>query len=146
MSRVRRTLGVLAIAATVSLGAALWARSSGTHLSVAWVALGAAAQDSLSPVMIARGDSIFRGQLAGGTCFTCHGQQARGMVGLGPDLTDTTWLNTDGTYSGIVEVISKGVPRPRKAIAPMLPMGGARLSQEQIRAAGAFVYSLRKGD
>jgi hypothetical protein len=68
------------------------------------------------------------------------------MVGLGPDLTDTTWLNTDGTYSGIVEVISKGVPRPRKAIAPMLPMGGARLSQEQIRAAGAFVYSLRKGD
>ncbi len=64
-----------------------------------------------TPQMIALGDSIFHGQAANGICFTCHGQDAKGGQ-LAPDLTDTTWLNTDGTYAGIIQVVHpQAVPR-----------------------------------
>jgi mono/diheme cytochrome c family protein len=90
---------------------------------------------------IALGDSIFHGQTAGGTCFTCHGQNAKGTT-LAPDLTDKTWIDGDGTYNYIVERVTTGVPQPKQHPAPMPPMGGASLSQAQVRAVAAYVYSL----
>jgi mono/diheme cytochrome c family protein len=94
-----------------------------------------------TPAQIALGDSIFHGQAAGGTCYACHGQDAKGS-GVGPNLTDSEWLNTDGTLDGIVKTIKSGVPQPKKAPAPMPPMGGATLSDAQVQAAAAYVYSL----
>ena len=43
--------------------------------------------DSITPALVARGDSIFHGRLAGGTCHVCHGEDAKGTTGLAPDLT-----------------------------------------------------------
>ena len=105
------------------------------------------AQDAVppevTPARIAHGDSIFRGKAGGGTCFTCHQPNAKGIPGLAPDLTDKTWLHGDGSYAFIVQIIQKGVPKPKQAAAPMIPRGGTSLSDEQIRAVAAYVYSLR---
>jgi mono/diheme cytochrome c family protein len=91
--------------------------------------------------MAALGDSIFHGSAAGGLCYTCHGPDAKGTT-LAPDLTDTTWLNTDGTLEGITTIVTNGVPTPKSAPAPMPPMGGAQLTPDQIRAVAQYVYSL----
>ena len=95
----------------------------------------------LSPQMLAAGDSIFHGQLAGGTCFTCHGADAKGTT-IGPDLTDRTWLNGDGTYQSIVNIVTLGVPTPKEFAAAMPPMGGASLTPDQVKAVAGYVYSL----
>jgi mono/diheme cytochrome c family protein len=103
-----------------------------------------AAQDAVTPAMIALGDSIFRGKAAAGTCITCHQANAKGIPGLAPDLTDKTWLHGDGSLSAIIATIENGVPKPKQAASPMLPRGGTNLTNEQIRAVAAYVYSLSK--
>ncbi|MGH7696097.1 MAG: c-type cytochrome [Gemmatimonadaceae bacterium] len=105
-------------------------------------ACSAGAQEAVPPAMIARGDSIFHGKLAGGTCITCHQANAKGIPGLAPDLTDKTWLHSDGSLAAIVATIEKGVPKPKQAAAPMLPKGGTNLSPDQIQAVAAYVHSL----
>jgi mono/diheme cytochrome c family protein len=84
--------------------------------------------------------------VGGGTCYACHGQDAKGSP-VAPNLTDGEWLNTDGSLAGITKTIQTGVPTPKKAPAPMPPMGGASLTPEQVRAVAAYEYSLsHRGD
>lgn len=97
---------------------------------------------SITPQMVALGDSIFHGQAAGGTCQTCHGPNAKGTQ-LAPDLTDSKWISGDGSYAFVINTDIHGVPNPSPPyVAPMPPMGGASLSPDQIRAVAAYVYSL----
>jgi mono/diheme cytochrome c family protein len=95
----------------------------------------------LSPQQIALGDSIFHGQVGGGTCSACHGQDAKGTA-VAPDLTDQQWINGDGSYDFIVRTVTDGVPQPKQHPAPMPPKGGAPLTDEQVKAVAAYVYSL----
>ena len=44
-----------------------------------------------------------------------------------------------------MKTIQTGVPTPKKAPAPMPPMGGASLTPEQVRAVAAYEYSLSHG-
>ena len=117
------------------------------HLKVAAIILFAllpvrlAGQD-VTPQMVALGDSIFKGKVGGGTCIACHQATAKGIPGLAPDLTDKTWLHSDGSLAAIISTIEKGVPKPKQAAAPMLPKGGASLTSDQIKAVAAYVYSL----
>ena len=94
-----------------------------------------------SPQLVALGDSIFHGQVAGGTCTACHGQDAKGTA-VAPDLTDGTWINGDGSYDFIVHTVTTGVPHPKEHPAPMPPKGGATLNDDQVKAVAAYVYSL----
>ncbi len=94
--------------------------------------------------LIAVGDSIFHGQAGGGTCYVCHGQDAHGSA-VAPNLTDGEWLNNNGTLAGITGTIKSGVPQPKKAPAPMPPMGGASLSDDQVKAVATYVHSLGGG-
>jgi mono/diheme cytochrome c family protein len=94
--------------------------------------------------LIALGDSIFHGQVGGGTCYVCHGQDAHGSA-VAPNLTDAEWLHNDGTLAGITGTITSGVPKPTKAPAPMPPMGGATLSPDQVKAVATYVHSLGGG-
>jgi mono/diheme cytochrome c family protein len=94
-----------------------------------------------SPQAIALGDSIFHGQVAGAACTACHGQDAKGTP-MAPDLTDAEWINTDGSFEGIVKVVTEGVPQPKQHPAPMPPKGGATIDDAQVRAVAAYVYSL----
>lgn len=92
--------------------------------------------------MLAEGDSIFHGLKAGGLCQTCHGPDATGTP-LAPNLTDATWLTGDGTYAFIQQRVTTGMPKPTPPYSsPMLPMGGAQLTPQQIQSVAAYVYSL----
>lgn len=102
----------------------------------------AAGGEPTDPKVIALGKDIFEGRIGGATCFTCHGQDAKGTP-LAPDLTDAQWLHGDGSYSFIVNTVTSGVPTPKQYPGPMLPMGGASLTPDQVKAVTAYVHSLR---
>ena len=91
--------------------------------------------------MVAHGEEIFSGT---GICFTCH---MPGGVGgpLAPNLTDDEWLNTDGTYEGIVQTVTTGVPEPVEYPGIMLPKGGSPIGDDDVRAVAAYVWSLSNG-
>lgn len=95
----------------------------------------------VTPEMVAEGQELFTGA---GNCYTCHAQDASGTQ-LAPDLTDDEWINIDGEYESVVEVINTGVPQPIEHPSPMPPMGGAQLNDEQVRALAAYVYALGQG-
>ncbi|HUR95902.1 MAG TPA: c-type cytochrome [Gemmatimonadales bacterium] len=100
-----------------------------------------AAGGAQSPQQVALGDSIFHGQVGGGTCTACHGQDAKGTA-VAPDLTDQQWLNGDGSYAFIVKTITNGVPQPKQHPAPMPPKGGSAIDDQQVKAVAAYVFSL----
>src|SRR5687767_1117614 len=98
----------------------------------------------VTPALVATGDSLFHAR----ACRRCHGMQGAGTRN-GPTLTDSTWLQIDGSYSEIVRIITEGVPMARIKDAThtleMHPRGGLQnpLSDAQVRAIAAYVYSLR---
>ncbi len=111
---------------------------------IALAAPATAQQDSLPPdvtrQMVSTGQTLFRGA---GLCHACHGQNAKGVRGVGPDLTDGEWLHSDGSYNGIFETIIKGImPNESKSGGMMPPRGGANISDAQLRAVAAYVWSL----
>ncbi|HET7274984.1 MAG TPA: cytochrome c [Longimicrobiaceae bacterium] len=95
--------------------------------------------EGVTAEMVAQGRQIF--VAPPGTCYTCHGPDATGTP-LAPDLTDDEWINISGEYEEIVELVHTGVPTPVSHPAPMPPMGGASLTDEQVNAVAAYVYSL----
>jgi mono/diheme cytochrome c family protein len=95
-----------------------------------------------SPAQLALGDSVYRGRVGGALCYVCHGANAKGVNGLGPNLTDKEWLNVDASVASIEKIVTDGVAKPKKAAAPMPPKGGGQLSNVQIKAVSAYVYSL----
>lgn len=99
--------------------------------------------DSTSAELATRGRAVFEGKSGGALCFTCHGPQAKGVPGLGPDLTDRTWLNGDGGFAFLQAIIRTGVPKPKQAMTVMPPMGGTTLTDAQVAALAAYLRSLR---
>ena len=97
-----------------------------------------AAPAGVTPAAIAKGDTIFHKT---GLCYACHGSNAEGAVG--PSLTDAEWLHGDGSYDMIVATVTSGVPaqKAKKGIA-MPPKGGSSISDEDVKAVAAYVYSL----
>jgi mono/diheme cytochrome c family protein len=96
-----------------------------------------------TPAMLAEGDSIFHGLKAGGLCITCHGPDAAGTPLAPPLANKTQWLTGDGSYNFIVQRVTTGMPQPTPPYAsPMLPMGGAQLTPDQIKSVAAYVYSI----
>jgi glucose/arabinose dehydrogenase/mono/diheme cytochrome c family protein len=91
--------------------------------------------------MVALGNRIYHGQVGGATCTGCHGAGGKGTP-LGPDLTDTKWLWSDGSYAGIAKTITSGVSQPKEYRSPMPPMGGAQLSTDQVSAVAAYIWAL----
>jgi glucose/arabinose dehydrogenase/mono/diheme cytochrome c family protein len=105
------------------------------------VSRSALAANNITPAMVALGDSIYSGKVAGGTCAACHGADAKGSS-LAPDLTSKKYLWGDGSYASILGIIRQGVPKPKQHAEPMPPLGGAQLSQAQLAAVAAYVWSL----
>jgi cbb3-type cytochrome c oxidase subunit III len=88
--------------------------------------------------MVAKGKSVFGGA---GLCLACHGVDAKG--GIGPNLTDQTWLHGDGSYDTLVTLITTGVqPKDSKTGQMMPPKGGSAISEADVRAVAAYVWSL----
>lgn len=81
-----------------------------------------------------------------GVCMTCHGQNGIGSP-LAPALNDQEWINVDGSYEQILQVIREGVPQPKQFTNAglMPPMGGAQLTEEQMQQIAAYVFALSHG-
>jgi mono/diheme cytochrome c family protein len=92
----------------------------------------------VTPAMVQKGDSIFHKQ---GLCYACHGQDAKGLVG--PNLTDDVWIHSKGTYEDIVHQVMTGVPKEEsKSGVPMPARGGSTISDDEVKAVAAYVWSL----
>ncbi|MDR0788339.1 MAG: cytochrome c [Gemmatimonadota bacterium] len=92
--------------------------------------------------LVTQGQQVFNGA---GLCFSCHGQGGVGTA-LGPNLTDDTWIWIENPgvdlQAKLVAQIRSGAPRPKEFPAPMPPMGGASLTEDQLQAVAAYVASL----
>lgn len=86
-----------------------------------------------------QGQEIYAGT---GGCQACHGPNGAGST-LGPNLADDEWLHVSGPdVAELVDVIRDGVSQPQQYPAPMPPMGGANLDDEQVQALAGYVASL----
>lgn len=107
----------------------------------------AAAQElpeGVTPDAVEEGRQLFHGP---GACVTCHGEGGDGVSGLGPDLTDETWLHVDGSLASLQERIRAGVPAAISRVGvPMPPRGGVRLTDDELRAVAAYVWTLSRRD
>ena len=98
----------------------------------------AQAPAGVTPVAISQGDSIFHGK---GNCYACHGSNAEGTIG--PNLTDAEWIHSDGSYDAIVKQVTTGVPKEAsKSGIVMPPRGGSTITDDEVKAVAAYVYSL----
>lgn len=92
----------------------------------------------VTPAAIAAGKQLFLGE---GLCMACHGADAKGS--LGPNLTDQTWLHGAGTYPEIVARVLSGVPSEQSKLGQIMPpRGGSGLTDEQVQAVAAYVWSV----
>jgi mono/diheme cytochrome c family protein len=91
--------------------------------------------------MVALGNRVYHGQVAGATCAGCHGASAKGSP-LGPDLTGKKYLWSDGSFKGIAKIIAEGVAHPKNYRSPMPPKGGSQLTDDQLAAVAAYVWAL----
>ena len=88
--------------------------------------------------MVAKGTEIYHKQ---GLCYACHGQDGKGLVG--PNLTDDVWLHSKGTFEDIVKQVTTGVTKEQsKSGVPMPAKGGSSISDDDVKAVAAYVYSL----
>ncbi|MEX0842789.1 MAG: cytochrome c, partial [Gemmatimonadota bacterium] len=76
----------------------------------------------------------------------CHGPEGRGARGVGANLRDRVWWHSDGSYPALVRRIAEGVPRSEARnifSAAMPPRGGSDISDADLRAVAAYVWSFR---
>lgn len=95
------------------------------------------------PTIVYRSDStagyaIYHGR---GRCFTCHGQLGEGTPHLGPALTDSTWVDGDGSLDSIRSVIANGVAVPRQFPVAM-PAYAGTLRDADIADVAAYIYAI----
>lgn len=96
---------------------------------------------TITPAMIALGDSLFHGLIGATSCQACHGADAaQGTVA--PVLTDAEWLHSDGSWEGIYKTVTTGVSAPKKFTSMMPPYGGVPMTEDHTRAVTAYVYKL----
>ena len=98
--------------------------------------------DGVTAEMVEAGATLFNGA---GLCMACHGPDGKGNSGLAADLTDSEWIHSDGSFEKIVEGIMAGVD-PSKSTngIAMPPRGGSALTDEQVRAVAAYVWTLSR--
>ena len=126
------------IAASILGGAPLAAQSTPENNSSPKSPPAGALSAAPSPELITQGDKIFHGP---GNCYACHGTNAQGSVG--PNLTDAEWIHSKGSYEEIVAQVTKGVPKEEsKSGIVMPPRGGSTISDDEVKAVAAYVYSL----
>ncbi len=98
--------------------------------------------EGVTDEMIANGKTVFGGA---GICMVCHGPEGKGVANLGADLTDDEWLHSDGSYEGILATIEAGVTADKSSTGSVMPpKGGGSISDEQVKAVAAYVWSLSR--
>ena len=94
--------------------------------------------EGATQAMVDKGNEIYH---KGGLCYACHGQDGKGLVG--PNLTDDVWIHSKGTYSELISQIAKGVTKEEsKTGVPMPAKGGSSISDDDVKAVAAYVWSI----
>ncbi|HLV26496.1 MAG TPA: c-type cytochrome [Gemmatimonadales bacterium] len=97
--------------------------------------------DTITPALIAEGKKVYEGA-SGAICATCHGQNAKGVPGIGPDLTDGKWLHGDGSFEFLKRIVKEGVMQPKESPSVMPPYGGVPFDDQRLAAVAAYIHSL----
>jgi mono/diheme cytochrome c family protein len=97
--------------------------------------------EGVTAEMVTAGRAVFTGE---GICYTCHGMNGEGGP-LAPNLQDSEWIWLDGSYGQIVQQIMVGTPEPEQFPGIMLPKGGTAITDEQVQAVAAYVWTLSNG-
>jgi mono/diheme cytochrome c family protein len=96
---------------------------------------------TITPEMLALGDSLFHGLIGATSCQACHGADGA-QATVAPNLTDAEWLHSDGSWEGIFNTVKTGVMTPKQFTSVMPPWGGVPMTDDQTRAVSAYVYKL----
>lgn len=89
----------------------------------------------------ALGSRIYRGVERSGTCSGCHGPDGQGSA-VAPPLTGPGFLWADGSVDSFAKVIKSGVTMPKKYPSGMPALGGAPLSDSDVQAVSAYLWTL----
>ncbi len=103
-----------------------------------------ASAENITPEMIEQGRALFHasGGEGASSCSMCHGDAGEGSAS-GPELRSGNYRNVTGTYSSIIDVVTIGIAEPKQFTGIAMPaMGGADMSEEEIRAVAAYTYTL----
>ena len=88
---------------------------------------------------IDRGRALFHGSAG---CAACHGEKAL-YTDVAPPLSGALRLNGPGTYTWLIEHITRGVPAHRTMSGLAMPMRGwSNMSDDEIRAVAAYVWAV----
>jgi glucose/arabinose dehydrogenase/cytochrome c5 len=109
----------------------------GTNPNAGAAAASGAVPPGATRQMVQQGATIYRGS----TCVGCHGDGGQGSP-LGPALNTSHWIWGNGSLASIKKIISDGVPQPKQFRSPMPPKGGAQLTDRQLSALAAYIWSL----
>lgn len=96
---------------------------------------------TITPEMLALGDSLFHGLIGATSCQACHGADGA-QATVAPNLTDAEWLHSDGSWEGIYKTVQAGVSTPKQFTSMMPADGGVPMTEEHRRAVTAYVYKL----
>ncbi len=146
-SRVRLVIPALAVAFSVAFASACGdkaakdAPAAGRAETAVAAAPAGFDPTTITPGMIALGDSLFHGLIGATSCQACHGADAA-QATVAPNLVDAEWLHSDGSWEGIYKTIVSGVMTPKQFSSVMPPYGGIPMTEERTRAVAAYVYSL----
>jgi mono/diheme cytochrome c family protein len=107
------------------------------------VAQQAAPQQAPDSATVAAGKQLFEGR---GLCYSCHGVNGEGLLGPTTRLDGgKAWLHHDGSLAGIAALIKTGVDGDKsKSGNIMPPLGGARLSDQQVEQVAAYIWTLHR--
>lgn len=92
----------------------------------------------VTEAVIAEGKKIYGGR---GLCYLCHGAVPEG--GIGPDLSDSDWIWSEGRYEEIATQVFTGTTREAsKSGVAMPPRGGSHISDDEVRAVAAYIWAV----
>ncbi len=98
--------------------------------------------EGVTAEMVSEGAELFKGP---GVCSACHGPDGAGVPNVGANLQDGEWVHSDGSFEGILSTIMQGVAADKSSTGGVMPpKGGGALSDEQLEAVAAYVWSLRQ--
>jgi mono/diheme cytochrome c family protein len=140
---MRRSFALLAIALSTACGGDKGAAADSSSGTPAAAPAAAESFDpsTITPGMLALGDSLFHGLIGATSCQACHGADGA-QATVAPNLTDAEWLHSDGSWEGIYKTVVAGVSAPKQFQSVMPPYGGIPMTPEHTRAVTAYVYKL----